>query len=203
MLINRRSFGRYAIGLTPISRSFAAEESNGVYSDPAIADTWMVDWMKSQARKPNGALHVLRFSDAIYCLTRQIGWLPNNDQLDSKAVTVPKGFITDFASIPRIFWSFLPRDGRYTYAAIVHDYLYWTQSTSRQEADLVLQRAMEDFAVDRMSLEAIVTAVRLGGGSAWDQNAKLKDAGEKRTLRVIPTDPTVSWESWKKNPSHF
>jgi hypothetical protein len=42
---------------------------------------------------------------------------------DNKYVTVPKGFITDGASVPRIFWSIFPPWGVYGQAAIVHDYL--------------------------------------------------------------------------------
>ena len=36
---------------------------------------------------------------------------------------VEKGFITDFASIPRIFWSIYPPFGRYTKSAVLHDRL--------------------------------------------------------------------------------
>ena len=36
---------------------------------------------------------------------------------------VQKGFITDFASIPRIFWSIFPPFGRYTKSAVLHDRL--------------------------------------------------------------------------------
>lgn len=37
--------------------------------------------------------------------------------------TVPKGFITDLVSIPRIFWGIWPPFGEYLAASIVHDYL--------------------------------------------------------------------------------
>ena len=37
--------------------------------------------------------------------------------------TVPAGFVTDFASVPRVFVWLLPRYGRWTQAAILHDYL--------------------------------------------------------------------------------
>lgn len=36
---------------------------------------------------------------------------------------VPAGFVTDFASVPRVFVWLLPRYGDYTWAAILHDYL--------------------------------------------------------------------------------
>lgn len=37
--------------------------------------------------------------------------------------TIPAGFITDFASVPRALTPYVPRYGIYTIAAIVHDYL--------------------------------------------------------------------------------
>lgn len=40
------------------------------------------------------------------------------------AIRVPAGFITDFASIPRVFWTLWPPTGDYGKAAVVHDYLY-------------------------------------------------------------------------------
>ena len=67
-----------------------------------------------------------------------IGWAPNENQ-NFKDVNVPTGFVTDLASIPRPFWSVFPKTGRYAYAAIVHDYLYWTQTVSRDEATRYLR----------------------------------------------------------------
>ena len=42
-------------------------------------------------------------------------------------VEIPNGFITDFASVPRLFWNIFPPIGNYRNAAIVHDYLYRTR----------------------------------------------------------------------------
>jgi hypothetical protein len=39
-------------------------------------------------------------------------------------VIVPAGFLTDFASTPRIIWMFMPKSGEYDAAAVVHDFLY-------------------------------------------------------------------------------
>lgn len=36
---------------------------------------------------------------------------------------VPAGYITDFASVPRLLWWFTPRSGPWNKAAIVHDWL--------------------------------------------------------------------------------
>ncbi len=39
-------------------------------------------------------------------------------------IVVPVGFITDFASVPRLFWWLVSPWGKYGKAAIVHDFLY-------------------------------------------------------------------------------
>ena len=45
------------------------------------------------------------------------------DSKDGAAFSVESGFVTDFASVPRIFWSVFPPFGRYTKAAVLHDRL--------------------------------------------------------------------------------
>ena len=40
-----------------------------------------------------------------------------------EAITVPAGFITDLASIPRIFWIFYPSDSNYSQASVLHDWM--------------------------------------------------------------------------------
>lgn len=39
-----------------------------------------------------------------------------------KRHTIPKGFKTDLASVPRIFWSVFPPFGRYAEPAVIHDW---------------------------------------------------------------------------------
>ena len=43
---------------------------------------------------------------------------------DGIKVVVPKGFVTDFASIPRIFWGLIEPDGPLYLGAILHDFGY-------------------------------------------------------------------------------
>ena len=40
----------------------------------------------------------------------------------SPELTVPKGYFTDGATVPRVFWNLVPPYHRYFPAAIVHDY---------------------------------------------------------------------------------
>jgi hypothetical protein len=130
-------------------------------------------------------------------------WRPNPGQA-FKAVTVPVGFVTDLTSIPQGLWSFgLRPEGPHSYAAIIHDWLYWTQERPREEADQILLFALEDSKVDAALRNRIYNAVRLAGGLSWDKNADLKRSGEKRLLKRFPSDFTVSWAEWKKTPGVF
>jgi Protein of unknown function (DUF1353) len=114
-----------------------------------------------------------------------------------KPVKVPKGFITDLASIPQVFWSALPRDGKYIYPAIIHDYLYWSQDRTREEADEILKLGMEEFKINSVVVNAVYWGVRAGGEWSWNSNKKIKESGEKRILRRMPKDPLVRWQEWK------
>jgi hypothetical protein len=119
-------------------------------------------------------------------------------------VTVPPLFVTDLASIPRLFFSELRPDGPYAYAAIVHDWLYWQQTGLRKDADWLLKLGMEAFDVSAFTLNLIYESVRSPFGQrAWDANALLKSKGERRLMAVAPSDPRVKWSEWKKVSSHF
>ena len=39
-------------------------------------------------------------------------------------IIIPKGFVTDFATIPKFLWSFLAPDGDLALGAIVHDFIF-------------------------------------------------------------------------------
>jgi hypothetical protein len=78
---------------------------------------------------------------------------------------VPVGERTDFASVPRVFVWFIPRYGRYTKAAILHDYLCGIAvpagRISRIEADGIFRQAMRELGVPFLRRWIMWAAVRL------------------------------------------
>lgn len=57
---------------------------------------------------------------------------------------VPKGFISDGGSIPRLFWRlFSPLDSRYLKYYIKHDFIYATGIRDRKTADILLRKGLE------------------------------------------------------------
>jgi hypothetical protein len=182
--------------------------SSRVIAQESATETSMTkeQWLELvlRAKSIDSPLYMGRFNDPIYFLLEPISWTPNFVKTSKMAqVTVPKGFVTDLASIPAPFYSWLRPDGNYAYAAIIHDYLYWEQSRPKEQADEILKSAMEDLKVDRAKIEAIYAAVSLAGRQAWDQNKNLKAQGEKRILREYPPNAGISWEEWKKRPGVF
>lgn len=87
-------------------------------------------------------------------------------------ITVPAGFVTDFASIPWLVQWLIPKEGRYNRAAVVHDWLYTTGEYPRDMADYVLSEAMAAASVDPDRAEVIYAGVRVGGWYAWRKHRK-------------------------------
>ncbi len=94
------------------------------------------------------------------------------------AITIPSGFVTDFASIPRILRIIIPKLGRWNKAAVLHDYIYQNPESglrfevgyvrwSRKGADVVFRDAMEDLGVIKWKRNLMYWAVRIGGWMAW------------------------------------
>jgi len=79
---------------------------------------------------------------------------------------VPVHSGTDFASVPRVFVWFIPRYGRYTKAAILHDYLCRVEVPARRisriDADGIFRQAMRELGVPFLRRWIMWAAVRLG-----------------------------------------
>jgi len=183
------------------------EPAEALQASPQDIRAWMNAWIDSPAgetRRVDGLLYLARFLDPYYVLLKPISWSPLPSAPPGfKKVTVPTGFVTDLASVPRAFWSALRPDGEYSFAAIVHDFLYWTQLITRAQADEILRMAMQELGIEPSVIKVIYEAVRLGGGTAWRQNAQLRANGERRVLKTLPTDPTTRWSDWKTRPTVF
>ena len=88
-------------------------------------------------------------------------------------ITVPVGFITDFASSPSLVWSFIPKWGKYGKAAIIHDFLYQTNRRTRKEADDIFHEAMGVLGVASWRCFLMYWGVRMVGRLAWNRKKPL------------------------------
>lgn len=120
----------------------------------------------------------------------------------SDRIVVPAGFVTDFASIPQPLWSLgLSPHGQYSRAAVIHDYLYWTQGCTRDQADRLLVIAMKESRVGSFDEVVVYQGVDKGGQSSWDSNAAEKKAGLPRVISGKlrrPPDPNMNWPTYRE-----
>lgn len=90
--------------------------------------------------------------------------------------TIPAGFQTDFASIPRpAFWWMDPEDPRIMYPSVAHDWAYSTTgkvsdvlTLTREQADDSLEYAMGVCGARWDQRKIVLGAVRVGGSSHWN-----------------------------------
>ena len=111
---------------------------------------------------------------------------------------MPMGFFTDFASIPQVFHSLLRQNGFYLLPAVVHDYLYWKQTCTRDQADQILNLGMIENKVPDLQRD-------LHGGT---RRRQLRLEGQRRrsggeAVRVIPPDrmnigPNRLWPDYQR-----
>jgi len=88
-------------------------------------------------------------------------------------IIVESGYRSDFASIPRFFWRLLPPIGRYTAAAVVHDWLCDKRPAwcSHKLAARIFEEAMADCGVHPIKRKTMVRAV-LWFGPKFDKRLK-------------------------------
>lgn len=93
-----------------------------------------------------------------------------------REIEVPKGMLTDLASIPRGVRWVVSRVGPHLEASIVHDFLYiaWqdlsdhdARDEDRKFSDELMRVAMKKAKVSSVQIFLIHGAVRLAGGSAF------------------------------------
>lgn len=82
-------------------------------------------------------------------------------------ITIPDGFETDLASVPRFFWAFLPPSGVYERSAVLHDFgcvslAAGTCLLSSRDVDGLFRRVAREGGAGLLTRWALWTGVRLG-----------------------------------------
>lgn len=100
-----------------------------------------------------------------------------SDRLD-QIVVVPAGFVTDFASVPRLPVAYLLTANRGHEAAVLHDWAYTTHFITRAQADSLFAEALEVGGEPGWRRGLMWAGVRVGGWWAWES------AGQRQPERV-------------------
>ena len=83
-------------------------------------------------------------------------------------IKVPKGFKTDYASVPKIFRNIINTYGKHGRGAVVHDWLYSSQcllNITREKADKIFLEIMEEWEVNKFKRNFMYKMVRIFGAS--------------------------------------
>lgn len=108
-----------------------------------------------------------------------VGFLGSGD-----TITVPAGFITDFASIPKFAWSIIGGPwGKYGKAAVIHDYLFATQQRSWKETNQIFLEGMKVLGVSWMKRTTMYSLVMVFSWVSWFRAKKKYQA----TLKEMTT----------------
>ena len=100
---------------------------------------------------------------------------------DGKVYDVPVGFLTDFGSIPEIFWNIpglCPSGTQADPAYVLHDWLYCQHragampTLTRHDADCLLLEALDVCGVGWFRRYTIYWGVRCGGWWPWAEKDK-------------------------------
>ena len=100
-----------------------------------------------------------------------------------EVVKVPKGFITDGASIPKFAWSIIGSPmGKYSAAAVVHDFLYHTKKYTRRKSDAIFLEAMKVLGVPWWKRKVMWLSVRLVAWISWNKRKPFLPASARHLL---------------------
>ncbi len=81
---------------------------------------------------------------------------------DQNVIIVPRGFPTDFASVPWFFRTVIPKTGRYNEATVIHDYMCSLSNQgfcSRKEADRIFLECMQELGVKKWRRKVMYASV--------------------------------------------
>jgi len=133
----------------------------------------------------DSTVDVREVDETTWAILRELCYQGKKDRF-----TVPVEQKTDFASVPRVFVWFLPRYGRYTKAAILHDYLWSVEvpagRISRVDADGLFRQAMRELGVPFLRRWIMWAAVRWGALVKSDgRRGWLKEAWRVLAVTVV------------------
>lgn len=114
--------------------------------------------------------------------------------LTHEVIRVPRGFETDFASIPYAVAGFIDPMGDNMEAAVIHDYLYAVgEPGQREKADTILLDALAQHHVDPVRRKLMYEAVRFGGAKNYGAAAEWRfvDPESQKPVKAPPKPKTA------------
>lgn len=107
-----------------------------------------------------------------------------------RVIVVPAGFVTDFASVPRVPLAYWLVGGTANKAACLHDFLYRSCFSTRRDADVLFREAMAVSGIARWRAESMYGAVRTFGAQHYCKSNRVSSGiGNTKALGLAPPPP--------------
>ena len=106
--------------------------------------------------------------DLYYSMQDDSTMLTLLDDIEVSGWTVPKGTVSNGASVPRAFWSYCsPLDGRYLDVFVWHDWAYAEHILPRKKIDILMRDLLITRGMSKSKSYTIYYAVRAFGDSHY------------------------------------
>ncbi len=102
--------------------------------------------------------------------------------VDGEEMVIPKGFIYDGLSVPRIFWWIASPYASGDTEAAIHDFLYFTGFYSRKISDYIFLGGLRGLDKSFYIRFTLLVGVRLFGTKAYNDHRKKDKDLEKKTI---------------------
>lgn len=87
---------------------------------------------------------------------------------NTEKILIPAGYVTDFASVPRLLRGIIQPSGNHNLAVLVHDWLYDNRLYTRKFADREMLYWLKMSGCSNLKAYTMYYACRLGGRSWWN-----------------------------------
>lgn len=92
--------------------------------------------------------------------------------INGRQLFVPRGTVSNGASVPRLLWWIYPPYGTYTYPAVIHDFLYENNLYTREFADRQFLIDMGRCNTNKFTKWLFYYIVRIFGSLNWNKFKK-------------------------------
>jgi hypothetical protein len=100
-------------------------------------------------------------------------------------ITARKGFLTDFASTPKLLWPiYAPTDSEWNKSVLMHDVLYSGEIFSKRVNDMALACGMSQEGSGGITVFNFYTAVKACGWTAYWAHTDVNVEGARRHIKI-------------------
>ena len=89
----------------------------------------------------------------------------------NEVISIPEGYLTDLASIPRVVRWLIPKLGKHAQAAVIHDFMYQYHVYPQKRCDEIFLEAMGVLKVPLWKRRLMFRALRIGGWVAYGRHS--------------------------------